>query len=486
MTNIEQKIEASLNDLYEIDPALKQYETKLKEIIREVLLAKPDTKFSQAFAHDLRRKLIAQADLQNEKANRPVFNGFKNFAKLSIAIPALAVIALVMAAGTYYNRAAKVAVPGEVQLFAEAPKINSVGANAFGKLSADQTQPQPEVSQQSGSQPQASAPSGGSQTSAPTMLGRGGGMGGGVGIMPPIEQFAYVYNGAEFPLDEKQMNVYRRNKTALPQSAASTLISRLNFGLFNLGSFSNISMQSMSLAEDKDYGYQIQVNFQDGTISIFENWQRWPAGQKEVSKLELSDVPADKNLIAMSNQFLKDHNISTANYGEPFVDASWKAAYDQTPNKAEFYLPDVMAVVYPMKINGMDVYDESGNKTGMSVNVNIREKRVSGISELSAQDYDRSLYDTETNRGALIKFAESGGYHNVIYYAMGVNGGRKTTKVELGTPSLAYMKVWKYEPNQNQSGELLVPTLVFPITNANGANTYRKNIMVPLVKDLLK
>lgn len=53
MTDINQ----ILNELYEIDPALRQYEKEITKLIGEMLRVRPDTKFDAAFAAQLREKL---------------------------------------------------------------------------------------------------------------------------------------------------------------------------------------------------------------------------------------------------------------------------------------------------------------------------------------------------------------------------------------------------------------------------------------------
>lgn len=54
MNNLEQ----ILKELYEIDPALKRYETEVRNTVSEILKVKPDTKFDASVAADLKRRLM--------------------------------------------------------------------------------------------------------------------------------------------------------------------------------------------------------------------------------------------------------------------------------------------------------------------------------------------------------------------------------------------------------------------------------------------
>ena len=58
--------------------------------------------------------------------------------------------------------------------------------------------------------------------------------------------------------------------------------------------------------------------------------------------------------------------------------------------------------------------------------------------------------------------------------------------MELGTPTLSYVKVWMYDQPSYVGYELLVPSLVFPIVKQpENGYLYRTSVIVPLTKEVL-
>ncbi|MFC1732877.1 hypothetical protein ACFL6I_21450 [candidate division KSB1 bacterium] len=75
-------INSILNDLYMMDPSLKEQEEDLKKLIQKLIEAKPDIEMNEAFVENLRHKLNARADeLGHEQpASHPNFMTiFKRF-----------------------------------------------------------------------------------------------------------------------------------------------------------------------------------------------------------------------------------------------------------------------------------------------------------------------------------------------------------------------------------------------------------------------
>lgn len=516
MNDLEQKIEHILADLYKIDPAFRQHEAKVKTIIKEVLLAKPDTKFDEQFAAALRHKLLTQADMLKEKNGVSLLHRVGFLTKISYALGTVAVVAIIAAAGILYlqNRKnvpqqADLSKPGN--LLSSKIAIDRIGSQAFGKLalnSINTTAPQSggngenATSLPAGRQdlPADSGATGSGSSNSNTLmapaapspktaLGLGGGGTG--GFMPPYISYKYVYKGGDFTVDKDQMEVYKRQPTAANIGAAD-LLKRLNFGAADLGTFDNLTVQNLTLAEDKEFGYMFYANLQDSSLDISRNWDKWPqpatvcqSGRcAEPNQLKISDIPADQAIIDIADQFLKQHNIPTDIYGAPQMQNSWRQIYAETPDKSQFYVPDILTVIYPLKINGTAVSDESGSPIGLMVSVDVRTKIVASVSGLASQNYDSSLYPVETDAKRLIQMAENGGFRGV--YPPSGNSGN-ASDIELGTPTQGLVKLWQYQQDKNQSVELIVPALIFPVTKAPiGQYFYQKNVIIPLPKDLLQ
>ncbi|HYC30235.1 MAG TPA: hypothetical protein VEB42_15480, partial [Chitinophagaceae bacterium] len=231
-------------------------------------------------------------------------------------------------------------------------------------------------------------------------------------IAPVTYNVRYVYNGEELTLVQDKVDVLKRVKNE--NLGLGSALNQISLGLIDLGSFGNSQLQSFNFAEDRELGYIVNVSLSEGNISINENWNKWmafnsrgcpliersssfPAMPCEPRKIDISEIPADDVLINAANAFLAEHNIPRAAYGEPVVNKEWRTHYDLATNKADFWVPDVMNVIYPLVINGQQVHDEGGNLTGMSVSIRYTpEVRVSGVWDLTTQNYQSSSYQAET------------------------------------------------------------------------------------------
>ena len=136
-------------------------------------------------------------------------------------------------------------------------------------------------------------------------------------------------------------------------------------------------------------------------------------------------------------------------------------------------------MLYPLKINNQIVYNEGGNKEGLNLAIHIKYKKVYSLHNLTSQNYQSSMYKTETDINKILDIARRGG-RNVYTY----QNNQKVIEVKIGTPTLSYVKIWQY--NNNQNDELLVPAFIFPILEKPAVNYfYKDNIIVPLISDML-
>jgi len=499
------QIKIILDDLYKIDSSLRDYETQVVQIINELLVSRPDTKFDEKFARKLREELLSRARVlsQSRQIEEPInlftnplkfakqisgtsFKDMLTIKKLSYAGIGVVVIILAIAIWQYVGPSGQLLPSGDKLAFA--PKITKVGKQAFGSLLA---------SQANMARTESGGGGGDQAASTPTALGLGGG--GGVAgvakessaagmIAPEPVSYRFVYIGEDFNLDESQITVLKRIKDQASSFSLASQLKGLDFGGIKLGQFSNLALQNLSLIEDKDFGYAININPQEGMVSIYENYNRWrsvyPQCRDEKcwqeSQLTLEDMPADETLIKIANDFIRGLGIDASIYGQPEVNNSWRAYYEREPNREIAWVPDSVQVVYPLIINGQEVYEESGGAQGLSVNINIRAKKASGLWNLTTNEYQGSDYTATTDKDKVLKVAERGGRYYNFY------GGERTEEIEIGTPSVGYVKIYKYDEGSGLSDELLVPALIFPVINASdNMYFYRENIAVPLAQEIL-
>ncbi|HEX9502899.1 MAG TPA: hypothetical protein VF974_01070 [Patescibacteria group bacterium] len=475
----------------------KDKNNRMTDAELEALVAKlspKEARLDQNFKQDLNYRLHSEISrLGGEKQNKSTinFNFMNKFKYVLSAIGAVAIVALIFVA--LPKNKGTVLLPGKQQV----TKIND---KAFGSL-ATLT-----VASGKGSgggmdganafttAPQATA---NSKMAAPSTMGAPsstvGGMGGGTAnsdmlIYRPVN-YNFVYKGKDFTIDPDKMPVYERQKGFGVAVNLDTVLKNFNVGSFNIGKFNSARLDNLTATQDQDKGYTLNMDFREGNVYIGQNWERWPniyascADQAcyEQNRITESQLPSNDEAINLANQFLTDYGIDKNGFGAPFVQDNWKVNYMMSPMsmKSAYYIPEMLSVIYPTKIEGHEIYDQSGNKTGMYVSIDVRSKRVSSIGELNSQRYQASDYATEKDVKRILALAEKGGYQN--YYPM-MEIGIKTEEVQLGDPVSGYVRLWQNV--NNQSKELFVPSLIFPITNAP-TNIYMKNVVVPIVKEVL-
>ena len=498
MKNLNLQIEQLSKELFAYDKSFMAHEKEVKQLIGQLLQAKPDTKFDENFALMLRQQLMQKVEnLKTEKTAGTNFNW-----RMALW-PALAVVVLVVS-GVALNQNKKTST---VQLLSGEIEIEATGKNAFGSLSMEAVAfgrggggggSETSVALDSNSTSASVAaiapfaePTALVATTEPTRSQSGGG-GSDAKIMPPFISYKYVYKGDDLTLDQTEVNVYRRQK-GLTSSAANQFLKQLRFGLLDMTKFNNVSIDSINLMENKEYGYNIMVNFRDGIISVNENWELWPSPTKQCqtpecydsARIKPNEVPADSELISIADGFLKDHGISTQNYSKPEVMDYWRRELAAASDMTQVYIPEIASVVYPLILDGKQVYDEGGSPAGLVVNVNIRAKKASGIQELAVQKYQSSAYQGETNVDRILKLAETGDFRQIYY---GMETGQNTEVIELGTPTKSLLKIWQYK--NGSSEELYVPALVFPVISApknpgDYGYYYKTNVIIPLAKEIL-
>ncbi|MDP3986488.1 MAG: hypothetical protein Q8P77_03635, partial [Candidatus Veblenbacteria bacterium] len=519
-----------LQELYALAPELKAREAELAPLVAELLALTPQVEPNPAFVQELKLKLTNHA--HSLAATKPaasstsIFMTILSFIRAPYLLTSLTAAAIVLLVVT--------ALPGALRRSGSSSpfvaSITRLPAGAFGSLAVatgSLTAPQ---GLGAGADKMAASPQAplaalgmpatefGSATSlnesayssvaTTTPAGLGGGSAGRLMYPYPYPGFTYRYAGEPVTDLPASVDVLKRLKN-VGFPAPSDFLSSFDLGNFNLGSFSGASLSQLALTEDREFGYVINIDFMEGTVNVSENWRRWPQPFNDCQddacykRLQLTpqSMPDDATLTALANDFLKDHGISRANYGEPFVQNEWRVMYERTADTSLVYVPDVVTVMYPLVVKGAPVYEFGGMQVGLGVNVNVRYNRVSGLWNLTSQSYQASQYEAETDFDTLVKYATSnsqGGYPMPLMAekppvdAPQVSGRPETpptddvpapTQLELGTPTRGYLRYWQYVNNDSQ--ELLLPALVFPVLNASEQENYygAKSVVVPLVKE---
>lgn len=500
------KLDLILQEIYSWNPKLKNKEAELIKLIELMAQSKPDTKFDESFAESLKKDLLSHRILLDSddglKENNFLFNLKNMNKKIYIITGSFALVSVVVLA-VMVSMLPENKMVALINPITNNSKTQFVKANpgAFGSLTS--------LSSTGSAKGNASTEimSGSASVSAPVAavtsdsrmalsavepigLGGGGGVASSKMIVMPQYSYTYAYKGEPLDLTEANGVVYRRLKgDGNLNSNLDSLISTKSFGPINLKAFSNLRAGSISLMEDKRLGLNINIDFNEENIYIGQNWLQWKSDRDNCGdnqacwdsyRIRINDIPEDASLVKMASDFLKEKGINLEHYGNPSIDNNWRLNYESSTDKENYYIPEEMSVIYPLVLNEQTVYDQSGNLDGLRVSVNLLQKAVSGVNNLTSYRYETSDYALETDSTKILALAEKGGYGSGMYY---FGDTQEKITLELGTPIKSLIHFYRYTNNVNE--ELFIPALIFPINNAP-ANYYgTRSITVPLVQEMI-
>ena len=156
--------------------------------------------------------------------------------------------------------------------------------------------------------------------------------------------------------------------------------------------------------------------------------------------------------------------------------------YEKAADKNNFYIPTSSTVVYPLLINGKEVYEQYGGKYGIMMSIGFKEKKVEYVNNIQTLKFESSSYDLNKDVDTIIKIAEN--TDNYYYYSDA--GDVKKVEIELKDPKIVYSKIFTYDSNTNTGSEFLVPAVAFKISGDYDPNTYnRQYVLIPLAKDYI-
>lgn len=464
-------VQSILAELYAIDPGLRDHEAVLRPLLVQLAASRPEVTVDQKFARELRARLL------ETPARVPVFQRVLNairvpaFATATVGIAALALL-LSRNLASPGIPTVTVSRDGSTNAFGVLAPIATPSPAALGDAAAISARPQ-----SGGGGVTNPAPSFAAYAEADAKMM----------IWNPI-RYRYVYAGDAFEIKESTLPVYKRETRSISADAlVSGLIPSVR-GLFDLGSLKGMKLQNFSLVQDVPFGYQLFVDLMGGNISLNANYMQWPrpdaACQDEACfaqyRLKLEDIPVDEKVIAVAESFLKEHGVSLADYGAPRVESTWRVQYAATTEPSQRYVPESIQVVYPLRIEGSDAVDESGNAAGLSISVNVRHMRVDNLWGLSANAFRASEYAVEQDTARLLAVLENTGGWPGAYPT-----DAKVVDVKVDTPSVVLMRSWLPSAD-GTSGEVFVPGLRFPVLETPADQPWFSTaIMVPLPKEIL-
>lgn len=483
------QLRSILDELYALDPELRAQEGELVPILEKLMKHKPTVEPDPAFVQRLRMMLNEKYETRSsERAaqNSSPFFSFLHMQTFNYAITGAVLGAIITGPVVYgimqsgglptYNGSTENAIFGyaveeeSAEAFGDLPVMNATDTYGTG---------------QGGGAPVPAA------ISARPQSGGGGGNPAVDKMMVPYEMTEYTlkFEGEMPELTAAQVEVLKRQKN-VSSADLSKILGSFNTGLVDLASFRGAKADSINFYQDTEYGYMVYVSFRDGTISFNANWEKWPNPANNCQdeacfnryRIKESDLPSDDEAISIAKAFMAEHDVDLSQYGEPEVNNQWRVAYDAAVDKTSFYVPEQVTVTFPLLIEGKPVYDESGYAVGISAGINARVDRVSDVWGIMDQKYVKSSYKGVTDAAQVTAFLDKYGKIPAEWR----NGDMtiKSADVTLGTPEMGFVKRYTYTGGLSE--ELMIPALIFPVTNVSeGAYFNGTTVAVPLAEEML-
>ncbi len=448
-----------LEELYRLEPKLKENESAILEILAKMRTIKPEIMMNEDFRETLKSEIMAQLRSQQKIASK-LFSFHFSLPIISTAFACLLI-------GVFISE-----LP--ISLFYKNPSFVPQIIEIDTPFSGDTLQysrPAPAVNQ-----PMALA------WNATMMKAEWDRM------ILPVEQFpffTYVYTGS-IPEYTGSLDVYKRNVVTFSQGELSSFFEKFRVDGINFDAFDEFDVTNISLAEKRAQGYILNIDFANGNIMLSKNWDTWQAPCVDGNcplplPLKESDIPSDEELIKIGNEFLEKYGLSDFCMRSPQSDINWRIYYAEakkiSPSTAQ--VPEEISLVYPQMIDATRIYEEYGTYKWLTLSIDVRSKKVATLFGFEKQSLIKWKYSEPTDKDTIEKIIRFG-----WRYEMDAMSGQVQKQITLGDPTLWYVRLWGEWYDNGRGREFYVPAYVFPITREEDRKeTGRQNIIVPLVKD---
>jgi len=315
------EIKEILMVLYELDPELAQHEAELKKLIIKMKARCPETNFDKAFAAELKAELLGRPASSKNIFNINIMNR-----KIFMVAGSAALVGVLLFVFWRLDLNRPQDIPSLARLSASEEGIHSLAAGAFGSLAGINTQASAPTGAGGENLAVAKVSSAVSSGSASFAAERTA-VSADSKMILPYYGFKYEYRGDPLDLSNVEAPVYRRLKgdRRVAKNLAASFIG--SSASFDLGTLSDLKVSTVSLLEDKDLGLSINLDFNEDTISVYENWQKWGFPERDACgndqacwerfRLKFEDYPSDDVLLALTDAFLNNHNVDRSHYGAP-------------------------------------------------------------------------------------------------------------------------------------------------------------------------
>lgn len=317
--------------------------------------------------------------------------------------------------------------------------------------------------------------------------------------MPSPAKVSYSVS-ATLPTWGTEADVLRAKEVALPTIGTKALAVATGLPTQLLGE--NPNLRSFNLSWKDTEGLTWSFDSMGRNLSFWTEANYPVAYAATDAKIQQPVRLSDEEVMAIANDFMTRHGLGGYAKGTPIIDHPWDMADGVTspcpmPMKEEavsantepggatsmiapcgMWYPQVTSITYPSVMNGKNVYDMgSWPSAGISLQINLNEKKVNGGNIWLAPDVDSSKYSLITTEEAT-KRLMAGGRNPLYVY----NEGVKEVKATIETAHIAWMRYDSW----SQDG---TDTYFLPALYATGKQDFgdgksqEYHTIVPLVSD---
>ncbi len=458
---MKKEIKEILDELYNLDSSLKEKESDLIEIISRMIDYKPDVKIDKQFKKELKEKVL----LELEKKDNSFF--IKNISKFlwvffSGAVALMLVINIfpnIFYTLDSWNKWLELSFDTKIE------KLNNT--DAFGALTFNNES--------------ASAWIWWAWIASEKMATESRLM-----VNPDYRPKVYVYNLKQWevlPEIPESMYVYKKQNNNL-QINNLNLKQTFKTDVIDLSNFKNLSVSNINLYENAKSWYQLNMSLKDWILNIYRNYDSW--SQQDYTnrkRLTIDDIPNDDKLIKLVNSFASNYSINISKYLNPSVENSWKTYYNNSEDKDNYYIPEILSVVYQLELDWKWVYETIWVPYWLNSTVNIIDMKVNSFGPIQKLNLEWSNYKLITDEEKILEEAKKWNYY-VNPISRSDNEDFEKINIDIWEAKLVYLRKNSYDSKTNNSEEYFVPWLLFKVLtpNDNEKNIYPwEFVSVPLV-----
>lgn len=246
----------------------------------------------------------------------------------------------------------------------------------------------------------------------------------------------YVFSWSLNDILKSQMDVYSQIKTK-----NNTFIENKDIDL------THSNLDSLVYSQDKENWYYITIDNKNNYIRIEKNYEYWKSQNSEDLNL------TNEEILKTANDFLNTFKINTQNYW------SWIIQKDSLESNYNTQ----KEVTYPFIIDWKKILLEDWSYKWIKITVDLKENKVISMYWLDLNNYIKTLYDVENNEENILKSLNKNT----------TSDDKNLEIINLSNPKIEYIS--KYMSLNWVNKEYLIPAITFE-------KQWSDKLIIPLVK----